>query len=61
MNLRMIEYQMLAILNVRVFVEKKAHRNPMQEKLDAAARLERKSSVLGAINEWQTWFVVDTM
>jgi hypothetical protein len=52
---------MPAIPNVRVFVEKKAHRNPMQEKLEAAAGLARKGSVLGAINEWHTWFVVDTM
>lgn len=56
---RRVEYHMPAVPTVRVFVEKKAHRNPMQEKLEADAGLARSGSVLGAINEWHTWFVAD--
>lgn len=46
---------------VRVYVEKNTAKQPLQNSMEAEAGLVRTGTVLGAINEWKTWFVVDDL
>ena len=47
--------------DVRCFVEKPTTKQPVQQQMEADAGLVREGSVLGAVNEWRTWFVVDSI
>ena len=42
--------------HVRVFLEKQTAKQPIQKQMESDAGLVRRGTVLGAINEWRTWF-----
>lgn len=44
--------------NILAFIEKRTSKQPIQQQMDADSGLVRKGTVMGAINEWQTWFVL---
>ena len=46
---------------MRVFIEKSTTKQPIQQQMEADAGLVRTGTVLGAVNEWRSWFVMDTV
>lgn len=58
-NRRRVEYYMPRVRGIRIFVEKPTAKQPIISQMQAEAGLSREGTMLGAINEWRTWFVVD--
>lgn len=58
---RRVEYTITGVGSVRVFVEKPASKHVLQHHLDADSGLTRTGTLLGAINEWHTWIVADSL
>ena len=44
---------------VRIFLEKPTAKQPIVSQMQAEAGLAREGTVLGAVNEWRTWFIND--
>lgn len=61
LNRRRVAYLVEGVMGVRVYVEKSTAKQPLQNSMEAEAGLVRTGTVLGAINEWKTWFVVDDL
>jgi hypothetical protein len=58
-NRRRVEYFVPKMQGVRIFVEKTTAKQPIVSQMQADAGLSREGTLLGAVNEWRTWFVVD--
>lgn len=58
---RSVEYRLSDVTPIRVFVAKAAPKSPLLRDMEADAGLARQGNVLGAINEWRTWFVADSL
>lgn len=61
LNRKRVEYGLPSIPHVRVFIEMNTTKKPLQQQMEADAGLVRTGTVLGAINEWKTWIVIDKM
>lgn len=58
-NRRRVEYFVPKAPGVRVFVEKPTAKQPIVSQMQADSGLAREGTLLGAANEWRTWFVLD--
>ena len=58
-NRRRVEYFVPLIVGVRVFVEKPTAKQAVVSQMMADSGLQREGTMLGAINEWRTWIVMD--
>lgn len=61
LNRRCLEYRLPAVSGIRAFVEKATPKNAVLSEMERNYGFARAGTVLGAINEWRTWFVADSL
>lgn len=56
---QLVEYRLPAVAGIRAFLARASSKSPLQRDMNRNCGLARTGNVLGAVNEWHTWFVAD--